>query len=82
MFDGAYPPGVEGWMIDDYFDSIDPAEPPRECENCEYWFNGSCTMAEADYSAEEIEAMSDDEYTQLVSRDPDDCCEEHRFRED
>jgi len=77
MMDGSYPPGVYGWMLDD-----DPAEPPRMCENCEYWFNGSCTLAEAGYTAEEIDAMSDDEYTQLVSRDPDDYCDDHRFMED
>lgn len=82
MFDGGYPPGVTGRMIDEYFDDVDPAEPPRECSNCEYWFNGSCTLAEAEYTAEEIEAMSDEEYTKLVSRDPDDCCEDHKWLED
>lgn len=33
MMDGSYPPGVEGWMIDQY-EGVDPVEPPRTCENC------------------------------------------------
>ena len=76
MMDGAYPPGVEGWMLDSYFGEDDPEEPPRCCDNCEYFFNGSCTVAEADLTQEQIDAMSDEEYTELVSREPDDYCDE------
>lgn len=41
MFDGSYPPGADGWMLDDY---PDPAEPPRSCENCMYYEERTCGM--------------------------------------
>ena len=82
MFDGNYPPGVTGRMIDDYFADLDEAIPPRSCENCRFYFNGTCDLADGDLSAEEIEAMPAEEYTALVERKPDDCCEEHEFWED
>ena len=84
--DGSYPPGVSGWMIDDYFDGIDPVEPPRSCENCTYYEERTCGhicgMLEAEHSREELEAMSDEEYMQKFGKDPDDCCEDHEFWED
>ena len=79
MFEGAYPPGVTGKMIDDYFHDRDL---DRCCENCENYFNGTCNLADRGLSAEEIDAMSDDEYTELVERQPDDSCDDHEWREE
>ena len=87
MFDGAYPPGVTGKMIDDFFD---PVEPPRNCENCSFYdlhtCGGICGILEAEYEAEhskeELEAMSDEEYMQKFGKKPDDYCNDHEFWED
>lgn len=86
MMDGSYPPGVSGWMIDAYFDSIDPEEPPRMCENCTFYEERTCghicSILEAEYSAEDLEAMSDEEYMEKFGKEPDDFCEDHEFWED
>lgn len=86
MFDGSYPPGVSGWMIDAYFDSIDPEEPPRMCENCTFYEERTCgyicSILEAEYSADDLEAMSDEEYMEKFGKEPDDVCEDHEFWED
>ena len=83
MFDGAYPPGVEGWMIDQYFGD---GEPDRYCENCMYYEERTCGyicgVMEAEYTAEELEAMSDEEYMAKFGKEPDDYCNEHEFWED
>ena len=56
-------------------------EPPRSCENCEYYYGGACGIAEAEYSEEELEAMSDDDYKALIERNPDDYCDDHKWEE-
>lgn len=68
MFDGAYPPGVTGKMIDSL-------ENECCCENCNNYFHGTCDIAERPFTAEQIEEMSDEEYAGLVERDPDDYCD-------
>ena len=82
MFDGAYPPGVEGWMLD----YLDPAEPPRNCENCMYYEERTCGyicgVKEAEYTAEELDSMSDEEYMGKFGTNPDDYCDDHEFWED
>lgn len=67
--DGAYPPGVTGKMIDELEGD------GNCCENCCNYFNGTCDIAERPFTAEQIEAMSDEEYAGLVERDPDDYCD-------
>ena len=83
--DGSYPPGVEGWMIDKY-EGVDPVEPPRTCENCTFYEERTCGyicgLAEAEYSAEELEAMTDEEYMQKFGKQPDGYCYDHEFWED
>lgn len=76
MFDGAYPPGVTGNEpeLNDYGQD-------ECCKNCDHYFHGSCTIAERDYSAEEIEAMSDEEYSALTEKDPDDFCDSWEHEE-
>jgi len=37
--DGSYPPGVSGWMIDDYFEGLDN-EPC--CDNCREYDGDRC----------------------------------------
>lgn len=76
--EGAYPPGVTGKMID----MLECSEPERECQNCHYYFHGTCDIADRGLTAEDIEALTDDEYTELVERDPDDSCIDHEFREE
>lgn len=82
--DGAYPPGVEGWMVDNYFG--DSEEPPRSCENCMYFEEKTCGyvcgILEAEMSTEELEAMSDEEYMAKLGKQPDDYCDDHEFWED
>lgn len=86
MFEGAYPPGVEGWMLDQYFGDGDYEEPDRYCENCMYYEEKTCGMIcgvlEAEYSTEELEAMSDKEYMEKFGKEPDDYCDDHEFWED
>ena len=80
MMDGSYPPGVYGWMLDD----LD--EPPRSCENCMYYEEMTCGyicgVLEAEYTTEELESMSDEEYMAKFGKDPDDYCNDHEFWED
>jgi len=83
MFDGSYPPGADGWMLDDY---PDPAEPPRSCENCMYYEERTCGMIcgvlEAEYSETALGDMTDEEYMEKFGKQPDDYCDEHEFWED
>jgi len=76
MFDGAYPPGVYGKMLDDYFG--DPAEPPEECIDCTFYEERKCGyicgVLEAEYTAEELDAMTDEEYRQKFCKEPHDGC--------
>ena len=82
MFEGAYPPGITGEMID----FIDPVEYPEECATCTYFEERTCgqicSLAEGEYSAEELEAMTDDEYMTNFGKKPDDCCNEYIRWED
>lgn len=83
MMDGAYPPGVEGWMLDEYFGDN---EPPRSCENCMYFEERTCGMIcgvlEAECSDTELGDMSDEEYMKRFGKSPDDYCNDHEFWED
>ena len=82
MFEGAYPPGVQGWMID----NIDPVEPPRNCENCTFYEHSRCGyicgLREAEFTAEQLEKMTDEEYMKTFGRKPDGYCHDHEFWED
>lgn len=61
MFEGSYPPGVTGKMIDEYFEGDG-----RCCENC-FHYNGEYCMkewnnADDDYRLEERDAREPDEF--------------------
>lgn len=58
-------------------DSPDPC-----CELCRHYYGGTCDIAEHPFSAEEIEAMTNEEYLELVEKDPDDCCDDFTIKED
>ena len=83
LFDGAYPPGVTGKMIDDLFDAV---EPPETCEYCMFYEERTCgyicSVLEAEYTAEQLEVMSDTEYMQKFGKKPDDCCKDFKRWED
>ena len=87
MFEGAYPPGVNGRMIDEYFGDC---EPDRCCDNCRYYEERTCGMicslAEAawcdEHTVADLDSMSDDEYIKLFVKDKEDTCEDHIFWED
>ena len=82
MFDGSYPPGVTGKMID----GLDPVEPPRFCGNCVFYEEKACGcicgVLEAGYSEKELEAMTDEEYMRNFGKNPEDYCKDHEFWED
>ena len=82
--DGAYPPGISGWMLDAYFG--DDGAPDRCCENCAYYEERTCGMIcsvlEAECSDTELGDMTDEEYMERFGKEPDDCCEDHEFWED
>lgn len=82
LFDGSYPPGVEGWMLDE----MEREEPPRTCENCMFWEERTCgyicSVLEAGFDDKEIGEMSDEEYMRRFLKDKDDCCKDHEFWED
>ena len=75
MFDGAYPPGVEGWMLDD---SPDPAEPPENCRYCMFYEERTCgyicSLLEAECSETALGDMTDEEYMKKFGKDADDYC--------
>lgn len=83
MFDGAYPPGVEGWMIDRYFGEDEDGE-YRACENCQHyqecpagWICGVLEVEyENDHGTEGLKALSCDDYIRLFSKDPDEYCDD------
>lgn len=83
MFDGAYPPGVTGRMIDEYFDS---AEPPEECQYCTFYEERTCgyicSVLEAEYSDTALGDLSDVEYVQKFGKQPDDTCNDFERWED
>lgn len=70
-----YPPGVTGKMID----SLDNQ---CCCDNCRYYYHGTCDIADRPYTADEIDSMSDDDYSLLVEREPDDYCEQWEGEEE
>ena len=83
MFEGAYPPGVTGKMIDDTFE---PVEPPESCFSCMFYEERTCgcvcSVIEAEYTAEELDAMTDEEYMKRFSKYPDDYCKDYKRWED
>ena len=84
--DGAYPPGVDGWMIDQYFGEGDYEEPDRCCENCMYYEERTCGMIcgvlEAECSDTELGDLTDDEYMERFGKQPYDYCNDHEYWED
>lgn len=83
MFDGAYPPGVTGKMIDDAFD---PVELPENCETCMFYEERTCgyicSILEAEYSETALGEMTDDEYMKKFGKHPDDYCTDFERWED
>lgn len=83
MMDGSYPPGVYGWMLDDFFDRD---EPPETCETCMFYEERTCgyicSIAEAEFTGEELGAMTDNDYMQKFGRSPDDHCYDYERWED
>lgn len=79
MFEGAYPPGVTGKMCD-------PVEPPESCFNCTFYEERTCgyicSLLEAEFTAEELEAMTDEEYMSRFSKEADDHCNDYKRWED
>jgi len=74
-------------MINDLMrGECDPAEPPRNCENCMFFEERTCGsicgVLEAAYTGEELEAMTDAEYMRKFGKKPDDYCHNHEFWED
>lgn len=80
--EGAYPPGVNGKMID----MLECAEPPRNCENCMFYEERTCGMVcsvlEAEYSETALGDMTDEEYIEKFVKQPDDYCNDHKLWED
>lgn len=60
---------------------VDPPEDSRCCGNCDYYFHGTCGMPDATMAREEIEEMSQEEYTELVEKDEDDFCDRWEHEE-
>ena len=75
MFEGAYPPGVTGKMID-------KLEYPERCEFCTFFEERTCGyicgVLEAGYSAEELGSMSDAHFMNIFGKAPDDWCSDFR----
>ena len=69
MFEGAYPPGVTGKMIDALEGD------GRCCDNCRY-YNGDCCTREWNNAEEDYKVTERDE------RDPEDYCDEYESEED
>lgn len=86
MMDGSYPPGVEGWMLDQYFGEGDYEEPDRYCENCMYYEERTCgyicSILEAECSDTELGDLTDEEYMERFGKQPDDYCNDHEYWED
>ena len=61
MFDGAYPPGVTGKMIDEL-------ENPCCCGNCSHYNGAYCTAG--------WNNMDEDYKTEQDAKDPDDYCDD------
>ena len=76
LFD--YPPGVTGKMID----RLECIEPPETCENCKFYEERTCgyicSLLEAEYLPKELNAMNDEQYMSLFSKDKDDSCNEFK----
>ena len=70
MFDGAYPPGVTGAMIDHYAGE----DNKRRCENCLY-FDGTYCIREWNNADEDYLISERDE------REPDDYCDDYEWNE-
>lgn len=83
MFDGSYPPGVTGEMLDAYFGDD---EPDRNCRNCMFYEERTCGyicgILEAECSETALGDMTDEEYMKKFGKEPDDCCVDHEFWED
>ena len=58
----------------------DPAEPPECCELCEYYESSKvgyvCGILMAEYSEEELKAMSKGEFMKRFCKDPEDSCDD------
>ena len=80
--DGAYPPGVDGWMLDDF----DDGRPDGCCENCVYYEERTCgyicSILEAECSDTELGDLTDEEYMERFGKQPDDYCNDHEYWED
>lgn len=83
MFEGSYPPGVTGRMIDERCDHV---ELPDECQYCTFYEEKTCgkicSILEAEYTAEQTDDMSDEEYMQKFGKQPTDTCNDFERWED
>ena len=61
-----YPAGVTDAMIDKYF-----GDDGSCCEKCRYYLSGTCTKKEDEYSAKELEDMTDEEYESFAPWSPE-----------
>lgn len=71
MMDGSYPPGVAGYMLDDYFrDDVE-----ESCSTCSHYDGDRCMKlwnnADEDYYVPERD-----------DRDPEDYCEDYEYNEE
>ena len=81
MFDGAYPPGVEGWMLD-FLDEDDFDY--RACTNCQHYQECPAGMIcgvleveyENDHGTEELKSLSCEDYLEMFGKEPDDYCDD------
>lgn len=86
-FDGAYPPGVTGKMIDEM---LDPVEFPECCMTCTFYEDRTCgnicslleTAYENAHEAGALDKLTDDEYMQKFGKKPDDYCTDYERWED
>ena len=72
-----YPAGVTDAMIDKYF-----GDDGSCCEKCRYYLSGTCTKKEDEYSAKELEDMTDEEYEEATHVDSDDYCDDFEWEDD
>ena len=52
-----------------------------ECSNCSYYQDGLCEKLGNKLTADEWDDMAEANDYSSIEKDPDDCCDEHEFKE-
>ena len=67
-----YPDNVTEAMIDEYWEDA-------QCKYCNYFHDGVCRKREEEYTQEEIDNMSTEEYAEAVVVDEESCCDDYQY---